>query len=341
MDTLLLNANLPDDVSKAAQIIKDGGLVAFATETVYGLGGLALNEKSIQKIFDAKERPAHNPLIVHVSSTDQARALFDFSKSHDPQKAKQRFETLADYFWPGPLTLVGNKSSTIPNLATAGLNKVAVRIPNHPIALSLLSQVKEPVVAPSANASNRPSSTCAEHVVKTLSGKIDAVLDAGSCQYGLESTVVDISTEKPLLLRMGAISAQTLMGLLPDLGVRPLGQTTHESHGSPGLVSKHYAPLNKKIDVADFNRLNHAWNTPTALLLRQSTAQKLEKEQGPRLGPIEILSDDPVLFAHDFYAALYRLEGTQLMHVLIEEVPNEDLWQSVKDRILRASSDAD
>lgn len=306
-----LHASHPTDIHKAADLIRAGELVAFPTETVYGLGALGLDEKAIQKVFIAKNRPGYNPLILHVSSAEKALELLDLEST-------DLFWRLANQYWPGPLTLVGPKAKQVPRLATGGLDKVAVRVPAHPVALELLRLVGEPVVAPSANASQRPSSTTADHVLLTLGDKISAVLDAGPCQYGLESTVLDISQDPPVILRPGALN---LEGFLLD--------SSGKIQGSPGRLDKHYAPLIPEIRLASLEELEHAPREVAFLL------------HTPKLFPnrlCEVLPDNPQGYAQGLFAALYRLEAQQPKTLWIEALPEAQSWDSVRDRIRRALS---
>lgn len=188
-------------LKKAAEIIKRGGLVAFPTETVYGLGGDALNPDSVRKIFEAKKRPPDNPLIVHVSSTDVVYTIAEVDEVA---------ERLMKHFFPGPLTLVMKKKRIVPDITTGGLDKVAVRMPDHEIALRLIEFSETPLAAPSANTAGKPSPTKPEHVIEDLGGRIDAIVDGGEVQIGIESTVLDTTTTPPRILRPGAISVEEL-----------------------------------------------------------------------------------------------------------------------------------
>lgn len=199
------------DLEYAAALLRAHQLVAIPTETVYGLAALSGSPKAVQRIFEAKGRPLHNPLIVHAKDSKQAFSCFDPGLS---SMQAGWFERLAAQCWPGPLTLVFNKDLSISSLVTAGGSKVAVRVPKHPLALQLLELVGEPLVAPSANLSFRPSPTTAEDVLCTLDGKIHAVVDGGACVHGLESTVLDISSDVPTILRLGALSKAHLEGVL-------------------------------------------------------------------------------------------------------------------------------
>lgn len=220
----------------AASLLQKGELVAFPTETVYGLGANALNEQAVSMIFAAKERPADNPLIVHISDVADLTPL-----CHPTEKARK----LMDAFWPGPLTLLLKKRAAVPNVTTAGLDTVAVRMPSHPVARALLSACGCPVAAPSANRSGRPSPTRAEHVMEDMAGRIPLVLDGGPCDVGLESTVVDMTREIPLVLRPGGVTPEMLGSVIGPVEVagsilRPI--KPDEPAPSPGMRHRHYAP---------------------------------------------------------------------------------------------------
>lgn len=228
----------PEIVFKAADIIKQGGLVAFPTETVYGLGANGLDSKSVAGIYLAKGRPSDNPLILHVSRLEQVDKL----SSGLPGVALD----LMDIFWPGPLTLVVPRAKGVPDAVTGGLNTVAVRMPDHPVALALIEAAGVPVAAPSANRSGRPSPTLAEHVRLDLEGKIDAVLDGGPAGMGVESTVLDITGEIPVILRPGGVTLEQLRQVLGEVKIDPaaLGEklTANTPVKSPGMKYMHYAP---------------------------------------------------------------------------------------------------
>lgn len=224
-------------MQKMGNIIAGGGLVSFPTETVYGLGANAFDEIASLNIFKAKGRPADNPLIVHVTCIEDTKDVV----SEIPEAAK----ALYDAFSPGPLTVIMKKSKKIPYAVTAGLETVAVRIPSHPIARELIKKSGVPIAAPSSNLSGRPSPTIAEHVIKDMDGRIDAVIDGGGCSVGLESTIVDVSGEKPVLLRPGGITFEQLKEVLPDIVIdehilKSVGKDEHPK--CPGMKYKHYAP---------------------------------------------------------------------------------------------------
>lgn len=241
MDTKIIKIN-PNNIDiqkikEMGKIISDGGLVAFPTETVYGLGANAFSANSVRNIFHAKGRPADNPLIVHVSSFEEVK----YVARDIPQKAKMIFEKFA----PGPITVIMKKSPFLPDAVTAGLDTVAVRIPEHPVARALIKEAGVPIAAPSANSSGKPSPTKAEHVIHDMKGKIEAVIDGGVCRVGLESTVVDVTGKSPVILRPGGITYDELKELFPDVEIDMhilKAVDPKEVPKCPGMKYKHYAP---------------------------------------------------------------------------------------------------
>lgn len=238
MNTLLLKDN-EKDINKAADILRNGGLVGLPTETVYGLAADALNGKAVAKIFEAKGRPMDNPLIVHIAD------FWDIIKHRLVNEIPKMLFLLADEFWPGPLTVIMKKSDIIPDEVSAGLSTVAIRFPSHPVAQRVIKAAGVPLAAPSANLSGSPSPTTAKHVMNDLGGKIDAVIDGGACEVGLESTVITLATDVPRVLRPGGITVEQLrevLGILQvdDAVVHKLKD--NEVAASPGMKYKHYAP---------------------------------------------------------------------------------------------------
>lgn len=223
-------------VEKAGEILKQGGLVAFPTETVYGLGGDALDEQAAAKIYAAKGRPADNPLIVHIAEFDALEKI----AAEIPDSARK----LAKAFWPGPLTMIFPKKEVVPDGTTGGLSTVAVRMPNHELALAMIRAAGGYVAAPSANLSGRPSPTCAEHVVEDLNGKIDMILDGGEVSIGLESTIVDLTSDTPVILRPGFVNQEMLEYVLGTVEVDRalLDDSSDIKPKAPGMKYRHYAP---------------------------------------------------------------------------------------------------
>lgn len=249
MDTQMrtVNGEGPEEAyQEASRILQEGGLVAFPTETVYGLGGNALDEQAASRIYKAKGRPSDNPLIVHIADIEALKEL----TSHVPEAAKK----LADAFWPGPLTMIFPKSGCVPYGTTGGLETVAVRMPNHPVALRLLRESGLYLAAPSANTSGRPSPTLAEHVQEDLDGKIAMILDGGMVDVGLESTIVDMTEEIPVILRPGCITKEMLMEIVGPVRVDPAIESEKGAPvgrpKAPGMKYKHYAP---KADMTIFS----------------------------------------------------------------------------------------
>ena len=245
MNTLLLQAQSPDTAQIAANIIKDGGLVAIPTETVYGLGADGLNPDAVAKIFLAKGRPQDNPLILHVAEPEQI-ALF----CHDIPDAAY---ALAEAFWPGPLTMVLPARDTVPKSTTAGLSTVAVRCPDNAVTRQIIRLAGVPVAAPSANISGKPSTTTAEHVLHDHDGNVDAIVDGGPCRVGLESTIVDLTEDRPRLLRPGGITPEQLLEVLGDLVVDKAVTAQIDKDAvvkAPGMKYRHYAPQCQVIIVS-------------------------------------------------------------------------------------------
>lgn len=327
--TRRLRGDHPDDVEAAATLLREGKIVAFPTETVYGLGAHGLDEAAVRRIFVVKRRPPDNPLILHVASLEHALRLWRTTRA-----MRARAEACALAFWPGPLTLVLPAASIVPDVVTAGLGSVGVRVPRHEVALSLLTRAGVPVAAPSANLSGRPSPTSAEHVLRTLVG-VDAVLDGGETEVGLESTVLDLSREVPTLLRPGMIGRDALARVLGDVAV--LSSTKAAQAASPGLRHRHYAPALTEVTLADRHSLGSAWTSTVALLVLEETARDLEQRLGPREAPLERLPSRPEAYARGFYASLYRLEESGADRLLVEDVPASEPWRAVRDRVHRAT----
>jgi len=240
MQTLRLSAK-DDSIRHAAGIIRAGGLVAFPTETVYGLGDNAFDGTAVEKIFAAKGRPAWDPVIVHVSSREMLESLI--------AQVPTQLDNLFAAFMPGPLTLVVPKKNTVPNVVSAGRETVAVRFPANPVAQRLIAAIRLPIAAPSANLFGRVSPTAAKHALADLDGRIDAVLDGGRCEIGVESTVLDLSGAAPLILRQGAVTPQQLRKILGEVAVADPAAPFHPHGGlpSPGMMPRHYAPRTKLV----------------------------------------------------------------------------------------------
>ena len=245
METLILNAQEEGCAEAAAKIIKAGGLVAIPTETVYGLGANGLDVDAVAKIFQAKGRPQDNPLILHISGPEQIELFCH----HIPQKAYD----LAERFWPGPLTIVLPARDNVPKRTTGGLSTVGVRCPDHNVTREIIRLSGVPIAAPSANISGKPSTTTAQHVLHDHDGRIDAVVDGGSCRVGVESTIVDLTEERPRLLRPGGITPEQLLEVLGDLVVDKAVTAQidkDEVVKAPGMKYRHYAPSEPVVIVS-------------------------------------------------------------------------------------------
>jgi L-threonylcarbamoyladenylate synthase len=332
-EVLQADARLPaaGPLERAAEVLRRGGLVAFPTETVYGLGAHALDEAAVARIFTAKGRPASNPVIVHVAEVAAARELAE----HWPPVA----DRLAEAFWPGPLTLVVPRGKQVPEIVTAGGSTVALRCPAHPVAHALLKAVGLPIAAPSANRSTRLSPTSAEHVLKQLRGRIDLVLDGGPASGGLESTVIDLSVDPPRLLRPGLIGAAALEAVLGGAllsGPKPGGSAAPAR--SPGQMEIHYAPTAPL-------ELTEAAAARVAELLGQGVrvGWLTLGESGPAAGPLlERLEmpNDATEYASQLYAALHLLEDRGVERIVVSRPPHSGDWLAVQDRLKRASAQA-
>ncbi len=300
-----------EDLARAAAFLTAGELVAIPTETVYGLAATALDSVAVAKIFAAKERPSFDPLIVHVADVAAARAL--------TSAWSDSAERLARTFWPGPLTLVLPKSNQIPDLVTSGLPSVALRIPNHPVALALLEAVGQPLAAPSANRFGRISPTTADHVDEQLGERIAATLDGGPCSVGVESTVLGWDPD-PILLRPGGIPLEALEAVLGPI-LLPSEQT-YQRH-APGRLPQHYAPRTPLL-------LNSNLVGPRIGLLAFQRSR-------PGFGQVEVLSGDLTEAAAQLFAALRRLDAAGLDAIVADAVPEIGLGRAIMDRLRRAS----
>ncbi|MDR1565304.1 MAG: threonylcarbamoyl-AMP synthase [Oscillospiraceae bacterium] len=332
MNTLLLNSS-KESILTAAKFLKSGGLCAIPTETVYGLAANALDSGAVAKIFAAKGRPQDNPLIVHIASLSMLEELVLYI----PDSARR----LTQRFWPGPLTIILPKSGKIPNEVSAGLDTVAVRMPAHSLALELITAAGVPLAAPSANLSGSPSPTCAAHVMADLNGRIDAVLDGGSCTVGVESTVITLASEKPRLLRPGAVTPEQLRELLGEVEIDPavLSQLqAGEAASSPGMKYKHYAPKARitiiEGDLQSFNEYLQAYSKHS-----KAFALCFEGEEGAI--PLPCVSygrqECPDEQAARLFDALRRLDELGAERVFARCPAKEGLALAVYNRLLRAA----
>jgi len=310
------------DINKAIQILNQDDLVAIPTETVYGLAGNIYSEKAIQKIFELKKRPHFNPLIVHVGSLQQLDLLVE----DIPEKAK----ILGNTFWPGPLTMVLKKKDCVPNSVTAGKNTVAVRIPNHPVALQLLQSLDFPLAAPSANIFGSISPTNANHVANYFQNDLQMILDGGNCQKGIESTIIGFENNEPVLYRLGSLSIEDIEN---SIGKVQIKNNNEKSPDAPGMLSRHYAPKTQTFlfkEIEPFIQSNT--NKKIGLLLFDKPSKSNVIHQ-------EILSKNSDLkeAAANLYAALHKLDKMNLDIIIAQEFPDQELGKSINDRLLRAT----
>jgi L-threonylcarbamoyladenylate synthase len=315
-------------ITRAADLLRRGGLVAFPTETVYGLGASALDPAAVARIFTAKGRPSNNPLIVHLAGAGEvARVAADW-----PEAAA----LLAQRFWPGPLTLVLPRGPAVPDAVTAGGPTVAVRVPAHPVARALLVAAGVPLAAPSANRSNRLSPTLAEHVLRDLGGRIDLILDGGPTAGGIESTVLDLTTRPPRLLRPGLIAPAELEAVLGPVARPQPADAQTQALPSPGMLARHYAPRTLLECVVD-GRARVEELRAAGVRVGWVTCGAPE---GPDLPDVLVvpLPADPAAYAAQLYAALHRLDDASLERIVVTGPPDGEEWLGVRDRLRRASS---
>lgn len=324
----------PAVIGRAADLLRAGELVAFPTETVYGLGANALDEGAVSRIFAAKGRPANNPIIVHVADADAARPLV----AEWPDIA----DRLIERYWPGPLTLVFKKSALVPDLVTAGGATVAIRCPAHPVARALLLAARLPIAAPSANRSTGVSPTTAAHVQASLGGRIPLILDGGPCDRGIESTVLSLAVTPPLLLRPGPISARDLEAIAGPISIAAHADDTGAALPSPGRMPRHYAPhaAVEIVHAGDFDTRSaairadgDASNRVAHIVIGASPTS-----QPAPVDPLTIhLPADAPGYAAGLYAAMHRLDDLGATHILIDAPPDNEEWLAIRDRLRRAA----
>ena len=347
METLLLimTGNLDKNselISTAGRIIRNGGLVAFPTETVYGLGADGLNPEAVKRIYAAKGRPSDNPLILHVDSIEMAETVCFFSEDA---------HRLAEIFWPGPLTIVLPRKTNVPETISGGLGTVAVRMPSHPVAHALISAAGTPIAAPSANLSGRPSPTCAEHVMDDMKGRIEAVIDDGACLYGVESTMIDMSGAVPILLRPGSITLEELLDLLPEIIIDPsiAGQEEPDPQElkSPGMKYRHYAPQ-AEMFIVEGTDLEKQMSVIKRLLCKYQQKQKkvvlFLSDQGNAYftdSQVEVLllgsRDNLEEIAVEIYSALRHTDDMDIDVIICEGFSETGCGLAVMNRLRKAS----
>ena len=332
VDTGILQTNTPElfgeAISRAAAALRSGELVAVPTETVYGLAANVLEPDSVEKIFEAKQRPQENPIIVHVASESMARDCV----AEWPETAS----LLAKAFWPGPLTLVLPKADCIPDNVTAGGDTVGVRWPRHPFMQELIDACRFPLAIPSANLSNHLSPTTAVHVKSQMEGRIPLIIDGGAANVGIESTVVDLTGEVQVL-RPGMISAEAIAAALPEAKVPRMGEEDGPLK-SPGQMPRHYAPNARLLvmtwkDEEDLESQIAYSRTPHDRVCVIAHASIVG---GTRFGRVSVLPNDPEAYARALYGELHRCDADGAELIVVEAVPQKGDWEAIADRLARA-----
>lgn len=307
---------MQDLIQNAVAILRQGNLVAFPTETVYGLGADARNPEALRKIFLAKERPMDHPLIVHIGEITQ---LSEWAVDISDAAWK-----LANAFWPGPVTLILKKASHVPDLVTGNQETIGLRIPNHPVALALLQAFGGGLAAPSANKFGRISPTTAQAVREELSDSVSCILDGGTCEVGVESTIVDMTGQEPVILRPGMMSAKQIADVLK----MPTQMGKKNAPRVSGALESHYAPRTKT-RLLSGEEIAKLTNPSIAVLL-------LHKIENSHLYVIH-MPDNPKQYAHDLYQTLRELDKQGFAEIIIEAVPDDLEWDAIRDRLSRAA----
>lgn len=309
-----------ENIELAVKKLKGGEIVAFPTETVYGLGADGMNEIAVSKIFEAKQRPSFNPLILHVSSLEMLSKVASFTSD--------KIKLLTDKFWPGPLTLVLKKKDIVPYIVTSGLETVAVRMPNNKVALDLINNFGKPIAAPSANSFSQLSPTEAEHVEKQLGDKVDIILDGGKCNVGVESTIIEVTETSQLLLRPGGIAREEIEELIEPLSDP---EKTEQTPNSPGQLKIHYAPI-IPIQFYDEENLKKYSNLKIGGIFFS------EAKQSDKFVTTRVLSKKKELHeaASNLFSHLHDLETQDLDLILVEEIEQKGLGIAIMDRLTKA-----
>lgn len=344
MDTIIKKINAESmtsaDFAEAVELLRAGKLVAFPTETVYGLGGDAFDSTASARIYAAKGRPSDNPLIVHIADVSELEKL-----AYDIPEDAYR---LADRFWPGPLTMILKKRDIIPRETTGGLDTIAIRMPSHPIARRLIQEAGLPIAAPSANASGRPSTTKAEHVIEDLNGRIDMIIDGGSSDIGLESTIVDLTCSPALILRPGYITIEMLRELIPDIAFdKAVTKRVRDDSivaKAPGMKYKHYAP---KGDLTIYEgapadviaAINRAAAEKVAQGYKVGILASEECASGYTTGTVEVVGsrNDEDSIANRLFDLLRRFDTEKIEFIYAESFESDNLGQAIMNRLLKAA----
>ena len=337
-----------EELLEAAEILRDGGLVAFPTETVYGLGANALDEAAARKIYEAKGRPSDNPLIAHVSSPEEVEPLVEYI----PENGRKLMEA----FWPGPLTMIFPKSKIVPYGTTGGLDTVAIRMPSDPVANRLIALAGVPVAAPSANTSGRPSPTTADHVWQDMEGRIDMIIDGGPVGIGVESTIVDVSSRVPTILRPGAITMEMLREVLGEVKIDPaiLGPMSADvKPKAPGMKYKHYAP---KADLTLVEPADRSCEDAEGVARMVKRVAELAGEKLAAGFKVGIICTDESedsytggvvrsigcrakkeTVAHNLYAVLREFDDLKVDFIFSESFSEDHLGQAIMNRLSKAA----
>lgn len=321
---------------RAGEIIRNKGLVAFPTETVYGLGGDALDENAAKGIYAAKGRPSDNPLIVHIGRKED---LYELAEA-----ISKKAIALADAFWPGPLTMILPKKAIVPYSTTGGLDTVAIRFPEHPVALEFIRESKRFIAAPSANTSGRPSPTNAEHVIEDLDGKIDMIIDGGQVSIGLESTIVDLSEDEPMILRPGYITRDMLEAVIGPVSIDPGILSDNGRPKAPGMRYRHYAPKasltiicgREKAVIEEIKsrcRKAKEENKKVGVIATSDTYSKYEADVVKCIGD----RSDNLSIASHLYDVLRFFDTTEVDIIYSESFDDADLGQAIMNRLLKAA----
>ncbi len=311
------------DISLAARTLIDDQIIALPTETVYGLAGNAYSETAIARVFSLKKRPLYNPLIVHIKSAE----FLPVVAREIPEMAME----LAKNFWPGPLTLVLKKQSVIPDIVTAGKDTVAVRVPNHPIALALLNQLDFPLAAPSANPFGSISPTTTAHVSRYFSEELDVILEGGTCDRGIESTIIGFENQQPVIYRLGSLSVARIENKIGKLSTRTHAEKAPQA---PGMLSRHYAPATPMMLTTEVENLVSEYaDKKIGLLVFKNSIPGIPLEQQEVLSPSGNLEEA----AKNLYAAMHRLDQLHLDLMIAERLPDEGIGKTLNDKLNRAT----
>ena len=319
----------PDNINKAARLIRNGGLVAFPTETVYGLGANAFNPAAVEKIFAIKKRPHFDPLIVHLADQAQVESVAEVDCAHRISQLQK-----LSAFWPGPLSVVLPRKSTVPAVVTAGLPSVAVRVPSHPVCRAFLRACALPVAAPSANPFGYVSPTSATHVEKYFSDSIEMILDGGDCPVGLESTIISLLGEIPLLLRHGAVTLEMLRAALGDVQEGATG-SAGENPTAPGMLKEHYAPRTPVVLRQDIKPADLPGRTGLITFNAQASSQS--DAAFSRIIALSAAGDLEEV-ARGLFAALHEMDGLKLDLIVVDSCENRGLGRAIMVRLTRAAA---